>query len=66
MDENHLCIVGLVYAFSGDKLVDVADVKDLPARVLDRRRNMMHHFNYCPSCGKKINWKKIKELSSDC
>ena len=28
--------------------------------ILDGRRGHTHTFNYCPFCGKKIDWNKIK------
>ena len=32
----------------------------VPADFIDRRRNLMKLFNYCPDCGEKINWRQIK------
>lgn len=30
----------------------------------DKRKNTnLNRFNYCPYCGEKINWKKLKERS---
>ena len=32
----------------------------------DRRRTTnLSRFNYCPECGKRINWKKIKEADGN-
>ncbi|MFR2570915.1 MAG: hypothetical protein ACLS90_04330 [Clostridia bacterium] len=31
----------------------------------DKRKNTnFNRFNYCPYCGKKINWKELKERSN--
>lgn len=35
-----------------------------PSDFLDRRKNYMTLFNYCPDCGEKINWSNIKKLIS--
>lgn len=32
-----------------------------PLDYFDRRKGFSRLFNYCPNCGKKIDWKKIKE-----
>ena len=26
-----------------------------------RKRTPLHHFNYCPMCGKEIDWKALRE-----
>lgn len=31
-----------------------------PIEFLDRRRGFMNMYNYCPVCGVKIDWEKIK------
>ena len=28
--------------------------------VFDARKGNFHRYNYCPDCGRKINWRKIK------
>ena len=33
----------------------------LPKHYIDKRKGFMYHFNYCPVCGEKINWKEIRE-----
>ena len=30
--------------------------------LLDRRKHRMHHFNFCPICGEKINYKILKKM----
>lgn len=35
--------------------------KITPSQLLDRRRSMLSLFNFCPDCGEKINWSKIKK-----
>jgi hypothetical protein len=32
-----------------------------PIDILDARRGLTTRLNYCPFCGKKIDWKKIKD-----
>jgi len=32
-----------------------------PRDYIDRRRGLATLFNYCPLCGKKINWRKIRK-----
>lgn len=32
----------------------------------DKRKSVnMKRFSYCPECGKKIDWKKLKEKSAE-
>jgi len=31
----------------------------------DRRRRLATHYKYCPYCGKKLNFRKIKQLAID-
>lgn len=33
----------------------------LPTQYLDNRRHMMVKFVYCPYCGEKIDWERIKQ-----
>ena len=33
-----------------------------PIDFLDGRKGYMNMFCYCPSCGKKIDWKMVKEI----
>ena len=35
-----------------------------PLNFLDRRKGYMRLFSYCPDCGEKVNWKKVKEVIS--
>ena len=30
---------------------------------LDRRKNYLTFYNFCPFCGEKIDWKNIKKFS---
>ncbi len=32
-----------------------------PRDYLDKRCNLAEMFNYCPYCGEKIDWEKIKQ-----
>lgn len=33
----------------------------LPRDYIDKRKGLSTLFNYCPLCGAKINWRKIKK-----
>lgn len=35
--------------------------KPSPKDYLDRRKGWTNMFNYCPICGKKINWVKLRK-----
>ncbi len=32
-----------------------------PKDYIDKRRSMSITFNYCPKCGKKINWNELRK-----
>lgn len=32
---------------------------------LDRRKRYMSHFNYCPYCGEKIYWEKMRKSAKE-
>lgn len=32
-----------------------------PLAVFDKRKGYFHFFSYCPYCGDKINWTKIRK-----
>jgi len=32
---------------------------------LDRRRGLATHYNYCPYCGKKLDYRKIKKIAKE-
>lgn len=31
----------------------------------DRRNSLFHRFNFCPYCGEKLNWKRLRILAID-
>jgi len=33
---------------------------------LDRRKGLATHYDYCPYCGKKLDYRKIKQIAKDC
>jgi len=32
-----------------------------PKDYIDRRKSMSTMFNFCPNCGKKINWRSLRK-----
>ena len=70
---NHECVIGIRYDYDNTDLVTLEDLKrhiNYPFRntawslkdYCDKRKNTdLTRFDYCPYCGKKIEWKKIKE-----
>jgi len=32
-----------------------------PKDYIDKRKSMSIMFNFCPNCGKKINWRKLRK-----
>lgn len=50
------------YSESVNRMVDIGFSKERVKSkdYLDKRHNMSEMFNYCPYCGEKIDWKKIK------
>ena len=44
------------------KAFDLAWERYEPKDYLDRRRGLATLFNYCPWCGKKINWTKVRKM----
>jgi hypothetical protein len=33
-------------------------------QIIDNRRGYLHKFCFCPYCGKKLDWKKIKKINN--
>lgn len=69
---EHECIIGMYFDFDDTQLVTVSELKELIEECLyhrysfedycDRRKSTnLTRFEFCPYCGKKIDWKKIKE-----
>ena len=34
-----------------------------PRELVNRNKTLATHFSYCPNCGGKINWRKVRELA---
>ena len=35
------------------------------ADYLDLRKSLLHHFIHCPECGKKIDWKQLRQTARE-
>lgn len=66
------CYVGCLYDWSGDidlylddyitEIQEIAGWEERPPKdYLDKRKGYANLFNYCPNCGTKINWAKLKK-----
>ena len=61
--------IGLYADYSRDVLVTIDDVMAYQLnscytmqQLLDRRCSTnLHHFEYCPKCGAKIDWKQLRK-----
>ena len=68
---EHECIIGVYYDYSGTEMVTASELKRVTEEwphfysfkdYCDRRKSTnLARFKFCPYCGKKIDWKKIKE-----
>ena len=72
------CVIGIVYDYEDTRLVTLNQLK---ARInfyrengvgftlsdyCDKRKSTdMTQFNYCPFCGKEIDWKAIKKEGAE-
>ena len=67
---EHECVIGMLYDFDDTDLVTLNELleeidfqwcsytlKDYADR---RKSTNLTRFEFCPYCGKKIDWKKIK------
>jgi hypothetical protein len=69
--EHH--IIGYMFDYDDSQLIDFEFLKEYCNRTsfrpywtieqyLDKRYNTnLNHFNYCPNCGMKIDWKELKK-----
>lgn len=42
--------------------LNIARTQIFPKTYIDRRSNYATLYNYCPYCGIKINWKKMRKM----
>ena len=67
---EHKCVIGMYFEYDDTQLVTVDELKALAEETLfyrysfkdycDRRKSTnLTRFEFCPYCGKKIDWKKI-------
>ncbi len=69
------CIIGIYANFDNTQLVTVNELKELIqswphfysfADYCDKRKvTNLGRFEFCPMCGKKIDWKKIKNEETE-
>lgn len=71
---NHECYIGIWYDYQYSTLITFNELKEkiseLPITVrytikeyLDWRCSTnLQQFSYCPFCGKKIDWKELRNL----
>lgn len=50
-------LISYEYSVFGRDISPVSSSLD----ILDRRKNYATLFNFCPMCGKKLNWKKLRK-----
>lgn len=56
---SHKCVYGVLT--DGGEITE--DYIGLLLDYLDRRKGLATHYNYCPYCGKKLDYKKIKQIA---
>uniref|UniRef100_A0A6M3IHE4 Uncharacterized protein n=1 Tax=viral metagenome TaxID=1070528 RepID=A0A6M3IHE4_9ZZZZ len=58
----HNCWIGITNSYYQipENNIYVEDLAVILREVTDRRRGQATLFNYCPECGKKIDWKKLR------
>ena len=55
----------LYEAFKDDPIYkNIAHMPKPVSDYCDLRKSRMRHFAYCPDCGKKVDWKKLRELAN--
>lgn len=73
------CVIGVYYNYEDTKLVTLDDLAREAREserlgtspyslndYLNKRKNTnLCRFSYCPDCGEKIDWKKLKEMGED-
>ena len=72
---EHECTIGVYYDYGNTQLVTVGELKglieDWPCfysfkDYCDKRKSTnLTRFEFCPYCGKKIDWKKIKSEGNE-
>lgn len=73
------CVIGVYYNYEDTKLVTLDDlareareserlgtsVYSLKDYLNKRKNTNLYRFLYCPYCGEKIDWKKLKEMGEN-
>lgn len=70
---EHECTIGLWGDYDYSPLVTLSDLVEMQpdsiytmAMLTDNRNGTcLTHFTYCPCCGKKIDWKAIRNKYKD-
>ena len=58
------CTVMHIHDFGRDAFwTQTIAIQDASPEYLDGRRGWSTMFNYCPYCGRKINWRMIRKLN---
>jgi len=58
------CLICENHEYEGENTMNLERTRQYIGKdksFLDRRRNILTLYNFCPFCGKKINWKEIKK-----
>ena len=50
------------YGGTPSQIVRISNMGDEPIHCFDRRSFTMTHFNHCPWCGEKLDWRKLREM----
>lgn len=68
-DENNLYLnsyVEKLYQLSETSIElakhNMARAPIFPKSYIDKRKGFATLFNYCPYCGEKLNWKKLRQM----
>lgn len=71
----HKCVIGMLHSYENTELITLEELKEHIERetaasikhynlfdYCDKRKNTdVTRFEYCPFCGKKIDWEEIKK-----
>ena len=60
--EDH-CVILKEHSYGHERLFTMEEaIKELDYDCFDNRKSYATHFYYCPYCGKKINWRRIRKF----
>ena len=68
MEKGHECYIGIFYDYEDTALVTVDNYIEVTSfsdqnidQLLNNPNSHFRKFDYCPICGKKLDWDEIKE-----